>query len=335
MKPLLRCLLLVSVLSLWGCDEKNPVGPQPPQPENFQVKAYFSKHALGQMTDMEQHLIHAINVARSSVMLDMPRLESYNLVYALREAKLRGLHVELCLDAASPSEPLRSLREAEVTIRNRRTSSNAGFQHRFAIIDNQQVWTGSHLATPGANSEQDHNAVMVKSQLLASQFATAFRRIYGSGEPFGTIPRGDGAELAVRFTPFDDAEAFVVDELSKATTEIRLMSVELVSTAVAQALIQQAEKGVSIEGVLEGHGVTAPESQYPALLEKGIDLKRDGNAAEMAHQVFIIDGKTVLTGSRAFQGGKGNLQHVLALRNQTGIAQAYLEEYKRVRALSR
>lgn len=345
---LLASLLSALALGMTSCDEENPVGPQPPKTQGFSVSALFSKYANGQMTNLEQNLVRAIEGSTRTVLLDMPQLNSYAIVYSLREARHRGVHIELSLDASSPSEALRPLREDtyydnrdpkedknEVTIRYRRETPTPSFQHRFAVIDGSRVWSGSYLATPSGNGEQDSDVVMVESQTLASQFTTAYYRMYGSGQNFAEIHREDGAELAVRFTPYEDAEALVADEIAKATQEIRFMSVALTSEKVAAALSAQADKGLSVQGVIESDNSAAEGSQYASLREKGLDITRDGNPYEMAHQVFIIDGQTVVTGSRGFNGGQGNLQQVLALRKQPDVAKAYLVEYARVRANSR
>ncbi len=339
------------LLGLTACDEDNPVGPQPPRTQVFNVTTLFSKRPTGQMSNLEQELVRNIEGASRSILIDMPRLESYAVIYALREARRRNVHIELCLDASTPSYALHPLREDpffdnrkeedkdkdknEVTIRYRRTSPTPSFQHRFAIIDGDRVWSGSYQATPSSNGEQDSSALVINSQTLASQFNTAFYRMYGSGNNFAEIHRDDGAQLAVRFTPYEDAEAFVAEEIAKATREIRFMSVSLTSQKVAQALIDQAAKGISVEGVIESDNAEASGSQYASLLEQKIDVKRDGNPYEMSHQVFIIDGQTVITGSREFNGGQGNLQQVLGLRKMPEVAQAYQSEYNRVRGNSR
>lgn len=335
LKSFFCSLLTASCLGLAACDEDNPVSPQPPQVRSFEADVVFSKRTTGYMSNMEQELVRLINNAQSSIRMDMPRLDSHAIIEALVAAKQREVYVEVCLDAGNPSETLSRLREAEIYTRTRSSSSQPSYQHRFVILDNQRVWVGSHIATEAGNTQQDSSAALISSNDLAGQFTTAFNRKYGTGFPFAELHRSDGAELAVRFTPYDDVEAFMVEEIAKATSEIRFMSVMLKSKAVAQALAQKAAQGLKIEGVFESKGADEPESQFSYLLEQGVDVKRDGNPSEMAHQVFVIDGQTVLSGSREFQGGKGNLQHVLALRKQPAFAQAFLNEYQRVRTLSR
>ena len=65
-------------------------------------------------------------------------------------------------------------------------------------------------------------------------------------------------------------------------------------------LVRQSRRGVDIKGVFESRNATSSHSEIHRLYCNGVDVREDGNSANMHHKVFIIDGKIVVTGSYNF-----------------------------------
>ena len=71
--------------------------------------------------------------------------------------------------------------------------------------------------------------------------------------------------------------------------------------------------------------------QYKNMEKLGIELKGDNTTATFHHKVFILDNKTVITGSYnpTSNGNNGNDENMLIIHNPD-IAKQYLDEFERL-----
>ena len=88
-------------------------------------------------------------------------------------------------------------------------------------------------------------------------------------------------------------------------------------------------------GVFEKTQAASQYSQYLRLKDFGLNVKTDKNSAFMHHKVFIIDNKTVITGSYnpTGAGNYKNDENVVIIDDEN-IAKEYLKEFDRVWASS-
>ena len=72
-------------------------------------------------------------------------------------------------------------------------------------------------------------------------------------------------------------------------------------------------------------------SQFNRLPQNGIDVRKDGNKNNMHHKVFIIDEKTIVTGSfnPTNNGDKNNDENVVIIEDPT-IADLFVVEFWKV-----
>ena len=97
-------------------------------------------------------------------------------------------------------------------------------------------------------------------------------------------------------------------------------------------MIERAADGITVAGVFEEsqyHSNTGTE--YDNLLAAGLDVRLDGNPRSMHHKVFIIDNKTVITGSYnpSKNANERNDENVLIIHDED-IAGKYLDEFNRL-----
>ena len=50
--------------------------------------------------------------------------------------------------------------------------------HKFCVIDEKIVWTGSFNPTYSGSSRENNNALVIMSSLLAAQFIEEFERLW-------------------------------------------------------------------------------------------------------------------------------------------------------------
>ena len=87
--------------------------------------------------------------------------------------------------------------------------------------------------------------------------------------------------------------------------------------------------GVKIKGIFEKRGTGSEYSKYKVLDYQGAEVRKDSSGGVMHHKVFIIDNKTVITGSfnPSNNADKRNDENVLIIHDKD-VALRYLEEFK-------
>ncbi len=108
------------------------------------------------------------------------------------------------------------------------------------------------------------------------------------------------------------------------------MAFSFTNNKIATAIILKHYKGIDIKGVFEARQVSK-YSKFNLLQYQGIDVKKDNNKANMHHKVFIIDNKTVITGSFNPTAGADtrNDENILIIHDKA-IANLFLQEFERV-----
>jgi phospholipase D len=103
------------------------------------------------------------------------------------------------------------------------------------------------------------------------------------------------------------------------------MSYAFTLKELAGELLRKKEAGVRVEGVMEN---TGKYSVYELLNE--INVKKHGRGL-MHHKVFIIDNRTVITGSfnPTKNGNERNDENMIIVHNAE-VAEKYLNEFSRL-----
>jgi len=203
---------------------------------------------------------------------------------------------------------------------------------KFCVIDNKIILTGSFNPTEKAIN-YDNNIIIIHSEYLASNYEDEFEELFN--EQFGS---GDEVEYSViylngkkienYFCPEDSCKEHVVKTLNSAEKSVYFMTFTFTHPEIADALINKG--GLDVKGVIEKFQ-KGKWCQHDRLKENGIDVKYDENSYFMHHKVFIIDNRTVITGSfnPTKAGDEKNDENLLIMHDET-IAEEYLREFERV-----
>jgi phosphatidylserine/phosphatidylglycerophosphate/cardiolipin synthase-like enzyme len=140
----------------------------------------------------------------------------------------------------------------------------------------------------------------------------------------------NGYELENYFCPQDNCQAQILEELNNANSSIYFMTFTFTDKDIANVLIDKKVDGLDIEGIIESYqGQTY--WVYPQLIEAKIPVVLDDEKTLQHSKVFIIDNKTVITGS--FNPTKSantkNDENIIILR-QPEIVQKYVDEFERL-----
>lgn len=349
MKKFLTFCLLIGILSLAACTAPTitPLAPVPTTTEiiesTAQIEVFFSApddSAAGSYRGgPDESLAQAIREAQFSVDAAIYHLNLWSIRDALLAAHNAGVQVRVVTESDNLDEvEIQDLLDAGIEVLGDRRESL--MHNKFVVIDGLEVWTGSMNFTVNGAYRNDNNLIHIRSSQLAENFTTEFEEMFVQ-DMFGddVIARTPspsliiaGTSIETYFSPDDGTAAQIIAALQNAEESIYFLAFSFTSDPIAEALMERAAAGVEVAGVFE-------ESQYQSntggefdrLTAARLDVRLDGNAQNMHHKVFIIDGEIVITGSYNFSRSaeERNDENTLIIHNPVVAAQ-FQAEFERV-----
>lgn len=304
---------------------------------------YFTSPGDPQMEALrggpDANLAAAIAQARLSVDLAVYQLNLWSIRDALLDAHRRGVAVRLVTDSDyMDEEEIAELQAAGIPVLGDRRE---GLMHnKFAVIDRQEVWTGSMNLSVNDAYRNNNNLIRVRSQRLAENYRREFEEMFAEDSFGPTSPNDtpytsfsvDGTRLEVYFSPEDGTAARLLELVAGARESVYFLAFSFTSDPLAGALIERAMAGVTVAGVMDtGQYQSNQGGEYDNLRAAGLDVRLDGNPRSLHHKVLVIDGRIVVTGSYNFSSSaeRVNDENTLVIHNQE-LAAAFLEEFRRV-----
>jgi len=152
----------------------------------------FFEHPGTDPNSTEDAIITALNSAQEVVYIAMYVFSDDNLGRAVIRAAQRGVTVQVLLDdsfARREYSELWGLCEANIPVR---IVQHREFHHKFVIIDNILVITGSYNWSDAADTRNWENTVFIWSRSSAALFVEEFISIWEkyTDNPFGKVVTG-------------------------------------------------------------------------------------------------------------------------------------------------
>jgi len=307
------------------------------------IDVYFSDPAKRVDGDYrngpDKYLVQAINEARISVDIAIYSINLWSIRDALLDAYHRGLQVRIVLESDNMYDDIpRELRAAGINIVGDRRE---GLMHnKFAILDRQDVWTGSMNFTIGSMYYDNNNLVHIHSTEVAEDYLVEFDEMFLmdmfgrdviSDTPHPLVKVGDTL-FEVYFSPDDGIADVLVDLINNANESIYFMAYSFTSDDIGAAIIGRSQAGLFVRGVMDdGQIKSNTGTEYDSFLQAGIRVLNDGNSGLMHNKVIIIDRKIVITGSYNFSKSAetSNDENVVVIHNSE-ISEKYLQEFERI-----
>ena len=323
------------------------------------IRVYFTNprypdDPADRRSGLGEELATVIRQAQVSVDLVAYELNLVPVADALIQARQDGARVRVVvesdnLDREKNADIVRDLRRAGIPVIEDERSS--GLMHnKFVVIDEQWVWTGSWNLTENGAYRNNNNAVLIASPALAENYTVEFEEMFD--DAFGptspadtphplvriTVVEGEGEAAQERevmvenyFAPEDGVAAYVIDRIAEAQHRIRFMAFVFTNDEIADAMLERAQAGVVIQGVMESRDADRDYSVYSRLRQAGHDVLKDGNPYIMHHKVIIIDDHMVITGSYNFTNNaeRSNDENLLIIHDAE-VADLFVEEFGRV-----
>jgi phosphatidylserine/phosphatidylglycerophosphate/cardiolipin synthase-like enzyme len=284
-------------------------------------------------------LVEAINSARQTVDVAAYSLTLNSVRKALIDAYQRGVAVRVVMESENmdSSDPQKLIAAGVPVVGDRRE----GLMHnKFVVIDRSEVWTGSMNFTDSGAYTDNNNLIRIRSAQLAENYTTEFEEMFlndifgpekGTPTPNQTV-RINGIRIDNYFSPDDGTANRISELLNNASQSIHFMAYSFTSDDFGRILVQKAESGLQVSGVMDEEQVKSNQgTEYDPLKQAGIDVRLDGNPDLMHHKVFIIDEKVVILGSYNFsQNAETTNDENTLIIFDPQIAQLYMQEFQRV-----
>ena len=307
-----------------------------------QLEVYFSE-VNGPVSGptLEERLVNKLTSATAVVDAALYDLDAKSIATAFINAHNRGVKVRVFTENShvEKKEIQRLLREG-IPVRD--DGDNDGYMHhKFVVIDNRYVWTGSYNTTYRGAHTNDNNVVWIDSALLAENFTKEFQTIYSSrGEaelPQENIPNpqvtlSDGTQIFTYFSPGSETISPLLREINSAQKSIDFMAFSFTHDKIGKAMRDQFQNGVKVGGVFDENQISK-YSEYDPMKKLGMSVKIDETSGTMHHKVIIIDEETVITGSYNFSRNAEirNSENLLIIKGNKDVARAYIGEYNRLK----
>jgi phosphatidylserine/phosphatidylglycerophosphate/cardiolipin synthase-like enzyme len=330
MRFLLLFLAVIMASALIGCVmHENITGDavaeeaaeEIPSEEGPEIEVYFCP-----LDECESKLHEFISSAEKSVHCALFELNLESIKKIMYE-KSKEIDVKLVVDEQYYDEV------EELDFARKDTSSQLS-HNKFCVIDGSRVFTGSFNPTERGAYFNNNNMLLIDSKILASNYEDEFEELWNGSFGKGAEVKNpalfyNGKAVQNYFCPDDSCADRIIDELKKANRSIYFMTFSFTHKGIGTAIALRLNSGVDVKGVYEYKNMK--DSTYNLLNYQGADVKADDNPYNMHHKVFIIDEKTVITGSfNPTAGGDNRNDENIVIIEDAELAKKFIKEFVHV-----
>ena len=311
--------------------------PDPTIDDAWQV--YFSEVDDNNSYSLEKRLVDRLGAATLQVDAALYHLSAEPIADAFIAAHNRGVRVRIFTEADNVDKQIARLQTAGIPVAD--DGDNDGLMHhKFIVIDERYVWTGSYNTTYNGAYKNNNNVLFIDSALLAYNFTQEFRELFlaaqiekvsGQYIAYPQVKFNDGTEVHTYFSPESDTIPPLLKEIKSAEKSIHFMAFSFTHDALGGAMCDRFKAGIDVQGVFERRQVDK-HSEFEAMKAVGLSVIQDKNKGAMHHKVIVIDAETVVTGSYNFSKNaeKRNNENLLIIKGNREIAAAYLAEFEKL-----
>jgi len=296
--------------------------------------------------ELDDALVNLIDAATTTVDLALYEFDLDSVSDAILDAWDRGVDVRMVGDGDEVHDAgYLALEAAGIPIESR-PAGNRIMHHKFVVVDDQAVWTGSTNVSHNGMFRNDNHALIVRSSTMAAAYTYEFEEMFG-GE-FGrgktalagtrSIDLSDGT-LDWHFSPTHDPIQVVVDAIDDAEHTVAFMVFSFTRSDVVDALQRAQQRGVDVVGIFDESQANGSWSVDETLALAGVPVFIDGNenasgfsGGKLHHKVLVVDAgtpdATVISGSMNWSnaGTDDNDENLVLLRSPS-IATPMMAEF--------
>lgn len=281
--------------------------------ENYQV-VQSDKSILVLFTrydDVVPKIKSYLDNAKKSIYIAVFEIGNKELIESLLDAKNRGIDVKIVTDKDNLDYPeLKRILSSKIEVVSQ--DDNSYMHHKFAIIDEEIVITGSMNWTDNDIYKNDNNVLIIRSKALARNYLKEFNQMFyekkfsRAKEKIGNnIIMLDDIRIENYFSPEEKPSKRIIEIIDQSQKTIDFMAFSFTHDKIASAMIRAYNRGIRISGIFETRQVSK-FSEYEKFKEKGMNVILDKNPKNMHNKVIIIDSSIVITGSYNFSSNADN-----------------------------
>ncbi len=272
----------------------------------------------------DEKLIDFIDSANSFIHCAFFDLDLNNVITVLKE-KSEDIDVKIVVD----EDNYEYVQDLDFV----KTDDRRAYMHnKFCIADYTKIITGSFNPTVRGAYYNNNNIIIVNSEYLANNYEKEFLELWNNIFGFGSNVENpifllNDKKIENYFCPEDNCAKQVEEEINKSQSSIYFMTFSFTHGGIATSIAKKIQNGIEVKGIFE----KSQSSQYSKkdLIEfQGGEVKFDNNPYNMHNKVFIIDEKTVITGSfnPSNNANKNNDENILIIEDEV-LARSYLDEF--------
>jgi phosphatidylserine/phosphatidylglycerophosphate/cardiolipin synthase-like enzyme len=340
-----RLILLVILLILFSCTgnkskDKRLLLSLLSNSENS-VKAYFSYP--GRFTDtvkkreVIESILNIINSAEYSLQIYAYSFNNPEMISALKEAKKRGVKIEIVGDKDHTYE---LLKENGFTIKDWKQS---GLHHiKVILADNKTLFTGTgNFSRQGLTNDWNGYIQLDVDKINRSNTLDFLNENY-------KLPVLDTNGISFISSPENGylSQNILLEKVESAKVSIDFLIFDHFDGVLSHALRKASERGVKVTGVYDAP--VDEEGEYLADNFYGVssEIYKDGNedivetgsfpeGGLLHHKSMIIDGKILLSGSYNYStNAKDSNREILFYTENRNLVQDFQKEFYRVKEKS-
>lgn len=291
-------------------------------------------------TDLNARLAEYIDNSTQSIKGCFYSVNNKKVASSLIKAHLRGVQIQIVMDESRIFEEDSHYPQLKnFGIVKKDVITKTLMHHKFCVIDEKLVWTGSYNPSPYA-LYTNNDALIIQSEELAGIYLQEFQKLWdakpGSKDKkhSSKVKIDEGLEIEAYFSPEEGGIILkrLCEVLNGAKTSIYFAQFTVTHPDIAEILIKKDKDGLDVRGIMEYDQIDG-YSQYKKFKQADVDVKQDKNYFfPFHHKFFIIDEKIVITGSLnpTKAGLNSNRENILFIQS-SDLAQKYLRYFKNIR----
>lgn len=244
-----------------------------------------------------------IDAAQSYCYVAIYALNRQRIVDSLIERHQAGVDVRVVTEADNRNHPsykaaYDQLEAAGIVVKT--DNRSALMHHKFIVVDDNEVLTGSYNFTDEGTQQNKNNLLVIHSSGVASRFKGEFLEMwagrFGNAKAdFSGRNTVSGATVYTKFGPKANLRASLLYHLNTANVSVYFNIFTFTDQSIADKLVELHQRGVTVKGTMDAYQATDQYSQYQYLVANGLPIKRDAYAGLLHDKFIAIDAGTAST----------------------------------------
>ena len=301
------------------------------------------------VTPLEQALLDRINTASTRIDAAIYDFNRASIRDALIAAHNRGVAVRVVTDDEarfhidSYIPYYQALVTAGIPVKDDQRPSTI-MHHKYFIIDEAAVWTGSTNMSDNGFTKNHNNAIVWDAATVATIYQAEFNQLWAGSfsihktASVTTSTAYNGRPLEIYFSPNDKAMDQIITQVEAAQVSIDFAIFFFTDDGLRDALIRDAlirarRRGVTIRGLWDNLGASNSFSDDETLCAAGIPIKLEDTIGKLHHKFMVIDADgpnpRLITGSMNWTnaGDGGNDENTIIYHDKSST-QAYADTFQ-------